>query len=373
MKIKESPEDFIVEEITPEGKTIKVGEKTSWKDGKGDYLIFVLEKKNWNTIEALKEIAIRAHSSKKRFSFAGTKDRRAITTQRASAWKISKEQLENIKIKDLEIKPVSYEKNGLHLGDLKGNRFTIRVKEPGEMRNPKSKIPNFFGEQRFGKKRPVTHLVGKAIVNEQYQRAVETYLWECFPEESEEEKEARTRLAKEKNFSEALKYFPRHLKYERTLLGHLSNKPNDYVGALNALPRKLLLLFVHAYQSHLFNKILTKRKTIGLEPKEGDILEDGIPTGPLYGYELELATGKQGEIEKETLSQEWLNLSDFKLHGMPSLSSKGLRRKLYFDIKDFKVLEKKPDELTVRFTLSKGVYATTVLNYLFGSAKAPHT
>lgn len=366
MIIKEKPEDFVVEEITSEGEILEVGKPQAWKGGEGDYLIFVLEKKNWDTIGALREIAIRAKVSKRRFSFAGTKDRRAVTTQRVSAWKISKEQLEDLKIKDITLKPIQYSQEPVRLGDLWGNRFTVVVKGAKYMKKPNDKIPNFFGPQRFGEVRPITHLVGRAIVNEQYELAVETYLCQSFPKEKEEERLARERLLKEGNYAEALKYFPRHLKYERTLLGHLAKAPKDYVGALSALPKSLLLMFVHAYQAYLFNKVLEKRlKLIGLEPTKGDILAEGVPTGPLFGYEVMLATGKPGEIEHEVLSEEWLELEDFKIYGMPFLSTKGSRRPLYITIKDFQILEKVKDYIKVRFSLPKSTYATTVLSYLF--------
>ena len=366
MRIKEKPEDFIVEEITPDGEVLEVGKPVTWRGGDGDYLVFVLEKKNWNTMGALREIAIRARVSKKRFSFAGTKDRRAITTQRVSAWKLTKEQLSKIKIKDITLKPICYSKEPVVLGDLVGNRFTISVGDAGHMRKPDGRVPNFFGPQRFGESRPITHLVGKAIVNEQYQLAVEIYLYESFRTEREDDRLARERLAKEKDYAEALNYFPKYLKYERSLLGHLAKAQNDYVGALNALPRNLLLMFVHAYQSYLFNKVLEKRQKIGLDIMKGDIVENGVPTGPLFGYEVMLATGKPGEIEREVLSDEWLDIEDFRINGMPFLSTKGSRRPLYTAVKDFQLLEKAKDHVKIRFSLPKGTYATTVLSYLFG-------
>ncbi|MCD4739851.1 tRNA pseudouridine(13) synthase TruD [archaeon] len=365
MRIKEQPEDFIVEEITPKGHILEVDKELKWVNSKGEYLVFALQKKNWNTMSAINEIALRAHVSKKRFEFAGTKDRRAITIQRASARNLKKEHLERIKIKDIKLTPLMYSDKPVNLGNLSGNRFTLLVKDIDKMKSPKEKIPNFFGVQRFGERRPITHLVGKALVNEQYKLAVEIYLWENFNTESPEEQEARKRLAKEKDYEQALKYYPKHLKYERTLLGQLAKSPENFVGALNTLPRKLVLMFVHAYQSYLFNKVLQKRLELGFDPMEGDILDGNVPTGPLYGFESKLAEGKQGEIEQETLSSEWLELKDFQLHGMPYLSTRGLRRPLYIELEDFKVLEKGSDWVRVRFSLSKGVYATTVLEFLF--------
>jgi tRNA pseudouridine13 synthase len=366
MKIKEKPEDFIVEEITPDGQLLEVGQPVKWKGGKGDYLVLVLEKKNWNTMGALKELSKRLHVSRKRLSFAGTKDRRAVTTQRVSVYGVSEQQLQNVGcVKDLDLRPLEYSEKPVKLGDLSGNRFTITLKELKKLKKP-GEIPNFFGPQRFGEARPITHLVGRAIVNEQYAKAVETYLWKSFPEEPKREREARKKLSREKDFQQALSFFPKHLKYERTLLSSLAKNPKDYVGALNCLPRKLLLLFVHAYQSFLFNQVLEERlnKGWGLKPVKGDLLEDGVPTAPLYGFESELASGEPGEIEERVLEREWLSLKDFEIHGMPFLSSPGMRRKISFQVRDFEVLEQNKSQAKIRFSLPPGVYATTALDYL---------
>ncbi len=369
MRIKEKPEDFIVEEIRPDGHVLARGEEYKFREksacspGEGA-LIFVLEKNNWGTIGAIREIAKRLRISQKRLNFAGTKDRRAITTQRCSVQGLEREALEALKIKDIILKPLAYGAE-VKLGDLTGNRFTILVKDVDPDKKLPEVIPNYFGEQRFGTLRPITHLVGKAIVEENVKEAVETYLFKWFDAEPEEDKEARKRLKKELDYTTALGYYPHHLTYERTLLGRLAEAPDDYAGALRRLPRKLLLMFVHAYQSDLFNRVLDKRRALGLEPLEGDILQDGVPTGPLYGYESELATGKQGEIEMDLLEDEWLELGQFSLHKMPELSSRGLRRPLTVKVQGLEILEKGSDWLRMRFSLPKGCYATTVLQEMF--------
>ncbi len=369
MRIKERPEDFVVEEITPEGHVLEVGKEFTFKQecpgspGEGS-LIFVLEKNNWDTMGAVKEIARRLHISQRRMGFAGTKDRRAITTQRCSVQGLKREALEELAIKDITLKPLAYGAE-VKLGDLKGNRFTILVKGIDPNRELAETVPNYFGEQRFGATRPITHLVGKAIVEENVKAAVETYLFKWFDAEPAEDREARQRLEKEMSYAAALDYYPQHLKYERTLLGTLAQKPDDYAGALRKLPRKLLIMFVHAYQSDLFNRVLGIRRELGFEPMDGDILEGGVPTGPLYGYESELASGKQGEIEREVLEDEWLELSQFALHKMPELSSKGMRRPLTVKVQGLEVMEKGSDWMRLRFSLPKGCYATTVLQEMF--------
>ncbi|MCK4327613.1 MAG: tRNA pseudouridine(13) synthase TruD [Candidatus Diapherotrites archaeon] len=356
MIIKQSPQDFVVEEITLDGEVLEVGKEYSFSGGEGEHLVFVLEKTNWATMGAMKELGKRLHCSEKRLGFAGTKDRRAVTTQRCSAWNVKKEELDKVNIKDITLKPLCYGER-VGLGDLWGNRFTITVREfDGEGKMPE-KIPNFFGPQRFGGQRPITHLVGKAIVNGQFHDAADIYLFETM--EGDPEREVREKCRGD--YARALKEFPMHLKYERSMLGWLAKSPGDWVGALRALPRKLLVMFVHAYQSHLFNRVLEER---GIEPRKGDVLEEGVPTGPLFGMECPLAAGEAGEIERRVLEGEWLGLRDFEIHGMPDLTSKGMRRRLWIEPKGFEVLEGGGSWIKVRFSLPKGCYATTALDYL---------
>ena len=359
MLIKQTPQDFVVEEITPDGTVLEAGATPVFAGGSGEHLVFVLEKQDWDTIAAVSEVAKRLHCSEKRLGFAGTKDRRALTAQRCSVWKLTPEQLAGVKIKDILLKPLCYGER-VGLGDLQGNRFTITVRDfhgKGEMPGT---IPNFFGPQRFGETRPITHLVGKAIVTGRFHDAVDIYLFDTF--DTDRDRELRTSCRGD--YAKALREYPTKLRYERMLLEALARNPHNYTGALRALPRKLLVMFVHAYQSHLFNRVLEKRLERGLEPREGDVLEGGVPTGPLYGVDCPLASGEQGKVERAVLEAEWLQLTDFVIHGMPDLTSKGMRRPLTVQLTGFEVLERGEDWMKVRFSLPKGCYATTALDYL---------
>ncbi len=363
----ERPQDFIVEEITPDGTVLEVGKDWKFEGSTGEHLICVLEKINWDTNKAIKFISRQLHVSRKRIGFAGTKDKWAWTSQRISIWGIKEEDVQKIKLKDIQVKPLAYG-DRINLGDLWGNRFTIKSKDmglkTGELaENPPRDIPNYFGIQRFGEKRPVTHLVGKAIVKEDLEKAVKTYLAWIGPGERDETKEARAKLAEDWDWKKALSYFPNQLSYERTLLQHLANHPRDYANALRKLPRNLLKMFVHGYQSVLFNKYLAIRiESLGLGENEGDIIINDKITGPLYGYSMKLAGGKPGEIEKDILKSEGLELTDFKIKSLPEASSKGARRPIVSVVYNFNATN---DSIT--FKLEKGCYATTVLDFIFGN------
>jgi len=347
-EIKREPEDFIVEEITPDKKVLEIGKAYKFKESEGDQLICVLQKKRWDTNLAISEIAHRLFVSRKRIGFAGTKDKRAITTQRISLWKIK--NADKLRIKDMVLTPLEYSDKRIELGDLWGNRFTIKVYTKKRLKKL-AKVPNFFGVQRFGDTRPITHLVGKEIVRGSFEDAVKMYLTRVFPRESKEAKAARKKLAKKWDYADALKYFPYGLRFERTLLGHLVNNENDYIGALRKLPKFLKIMFVHAYQSYIFNEFL--KEVISKKAK--------YSKGQLFGYESKI----DNEIEKKILKKERIEPKDFFIRSMPEMSSKGEKRELYISLKDFKVLEKGSGYYTVRFSLPKGCYATTVIEQLF--------
>lgn len=356
-EIKREPEDFVVEEITPDGKVIEAGGTHSFDEkSEGEQLVCALQKRNWDTNLAIRAVAERLHVSKNRIGFAGTKDKRAVSAQRISIWGAKPEDIARVRLRDISVQALGRSKDRIELGDLWGNRFTIKVYSEKKLGKIPKKIPNYFGVQRFGETRPLTDEIGELVVKGDLQGAVKTYLAKIFPGESDESKEARARLAKDWDYREALKYFPMTLGFERTLIGHLAEHPNDYAGALRKLPKFLKIMFVHALQSRLFNRFLDEAIKQKKKLKEG----------PLYGYELKL----KNQLEKDVLKKSGFRLDEFFVRWMPEMSSKGERRALSVELKDFEVLEKGEGSCVLRFSLPRGCYATTVIDYLFCDRKA---
>ena len=141
-------------------------------------------------------------------------------------------------------------------------------------------------------------------------------------------------------------------------------------------------MFVHAYQSYLFNKAVSERTKLGIDKYvEGDIIIDNEehlvhefgdeineriknfefhPTAPLFGSKVPLADGELGEMEQKILDDEGVTLEEFKVPKMPRLGSHGLRRAMRFKIWDASA--KATDEgVLVEFSIPKGCYATAVL------------
>jgi tRNA pseudouridine13 synthase len=205
-------------------------------------------------------------------------------------------------------------------------------------------------------------LVGREILRGNFEEAVLIYLSKVFEGENDESVEARRILSETKNFKDALKRFPKNLGYEISMLNHLASKPDDFRGALRALPEGLSKMFVHAYQSYIFNKSLSRyiEREIVVEklPLVGFVPLRGCPTGQ----------SQPDELTEKILVEEGVNVEDFRVKGMSDLSSKGELRDCFECMQDFKIIEAGKDELyegrnkvSLSFSLGPGVYATTLL------------
>ncbi len=405
--IKTKPADFFVREIT---------NREEKEEGK--YLIAELTKENWDTHSVIREISRRLGISRNRIGFAGTKDKFAVTTQKISIWDMDEKELERVKIADVELKEIGRSNKAVSLGDLCGNEFEIVIRGiEGKKEKIKVKIatiskeienaggiPNFFGVQRFGTRRPITHVVGKRLIKGKLKEAVTSYIADIFPEESEEAKRARM-LCKEGDLKECLKRMPPFLRYEKAMLNELVKNETEekFLSAFFVLPKTLQKLFVHAYQAYLFNLVLSSRKKQNIPFNEalvGDVVcfrnefgfadvdkgrvervtEEKIEginrlikhgrafvTAPLFGYETEFAEGVEGEIERKVLEEEGVELNEFYIEKIPEISSKGIRRPILVPVKlsneEVSDDDMNPDrkKVKLKFFLPKGSYATVVL------------
>src|SRR3989442_13803942 len=179
-------------------------------------------------------------------------------------------------------------------------------------------FPNFFGLQRFGSVRPITHVVGRHIVRGEFQEAVDTYVANPIEGEGTESYEVRAALRDTGDVHAALRPYPKSYGFEKAILNHLAVNHEDYVGALQQLPFNLLLMFVHGYQSYLFNQILSERMRRGIpihEPVAGDLvlpadrrgLPHPAPGSAVTCHHFERGTGRCRQ------SKDWGNARLFLL------------------------------------------------------------
>ncbi len=370
--MKSRPEDFIVEEIMPDGGILEIDRQTSRPDEDGRFVHFVLQKKDWATSAAIMEIAKRLRCSHKKFNFAGTKDKTAISTQLVSCFQADKEKILSLRIKDIQINGAWAAHDKIRLGSLLGNRFTIRLEGADDSNvqaihdEIEGRFPNYFGEQRFGSTRRNTHLVGEKLLQDDPEGAAGIFLCGSAGEEHAMAKAARKELEETGDYARALKAFPKHLRLERKMIAYLAGHAGDYAGALKQLPRTTLLLFVHAVQSHVFNLLLSERLAEGeLELEQGEYFcgeklgfpdaesaeAEGWIVGKLIGYETML-----NSREKEMMGRLGLDKDSFRLKSLPEIASKGTRRTLLAPLKDFNY-----SDSIFRFSLPSGSYATMAM------------
>ncbi|RQG90137.1 tRNA pseudouridine(13) synthase TruD [Natrarchaeobius halalkaliphilus] len=391
------------------------------------HLVFRATLRGWDTNDFASRLSDALGISRERVNWAGTKDKYAVTTQLFSVYGTDPSALPSVDGADLEV--LGRAGRRLEFGDLAGNGFEIVVSGPDHPENasqigdelrdfggfgggsgPDSDgrdaggstpigVPNFFGQQRFGSRRPVTHAVGLEIVRGDWEGAVMAYLGNPTDAEPDGTQDARTFVEETRDWKEALERFPNRLRYERSMLHELTECAGDpdeetFRAALERLPSNLQRLFVHAAQSYAFNLMVSERLERGLpfeRPVAGDMVcfsdtdaPEGLElpdtdrsqrvddrrveavtrhcergrafvTAPLVGTDTDLADGEQGEIERAVLADLDLDPADFDLPD--EFHSSGTRRAIL--VRTGIDLERDP--LSLSFSLPKGSYATVVL------------
>ncbi len=268
------------------------GGNDNWKGHKRwpvdlpQYLEFTLCKENKETQDAMGVISRILHTKPRDFGFAGTKDRRGVTSQRMTLHKVRASRLAKLKLFQMKVGNFKYVDRELGLGDLKGNLFTLTLRgvEGGtedtvtravnELKL--SGVINYFGLQRFGTHAIGTHEIGAALLRGAWAEVHDLILR---PRDGDNEDAAAARaIYKETgDAAAALKRMPRYCNAERGLLEALGRcGKNDLVNPLSGIPRTTRKMYVHAYQSYMWNKAASERvRRHGLSrPVAGDLIVD---------------------------------------------------------------------------------------------------
>ena len=429
--LKARVSDFRVEEIS----------SAVALDPRGRFTVAKVTLTNWETNKFIGKLASQLKISRNRIFFSGTKDKRAIT-QQVFVIDSTKAKIDAVEISDAEIEIIGRTHQKIGFGHHKGNRFTIVVRgcshENGkpmteddvinEIDHIKEKLaenigqnlfPNWIGPQRFGAGRPVTAEVGKHVLLGNYQDAVMTYLSMEGISENDDVAAFRKMIREQGIVEKALELMPNWLNFERYILTHLLNNPEDWLGAFKKLPNNLQLMTIHAAQSVIFNRSLKMRIDSGYSistPIIGDLVgrlddksqlsanscvlveERTLPrisrncelgrlatTGPLPGSEIRTCGGKIGAIEEEAIRLSGLENCDWNNNEIQRLSTKGTRRALVtsFEELHYEIVpiadsdslgdkwQSGPSEnsrwhpegacVRFRFNLPTGSYATTLL------------
>jgi len=316
-------------------------------------------------------IASKLNIRKKFIGVAGMKDTDAVSIQTISVpATVDEEKIKKLnEIEGIEVLGVYRIRRKIRPGMLFGNNFEVFVREcvcdEEKLKRIRAEItakgcPNFFGYQRFGTVRPNTHLLGKYLVKRQYSDFIRELVYKVYEKESEEAKVAR-KLAENGSYSEALETMPRSLWLERKVVKMLKEGLKEKQ-IVERLDRQMLRFFVNAYQSYLFNLMVSKRMEKGyplLTRISGDFVKGGLPAFPLLGVKSKLPKDESGELVKEVIEKEDVELRDFKLE-VGNIKVLGNIRKipLVFDSLQYEVIN---SSIKLKFWLEKGSYATMLL------------
>ncbi|MCM2265877.1 MAG: tRNA pseudouridine(13) synthase TruD [Desulfuromonadales bacterium] len=385
--LRQEPADFFVEEI-PLYEAC----------GEGDHLYVTVEKSGITTFDLLHHLARALHCPERELGYAGLKDARAVTRQTVSIPARRPQDVAGLELPGVRILGARMHRNKLRLGHLAGNRFHIRIHRPQPEALPRAEailgvlqnlgVPNRFGDQRYGVLGN-SHRIGRAILTGDFTAAVREVIGN--PTEIRHPDWQAAALAyRAGNLDEALSLLPRHCHPERHLLEALraGRAPRE---AVLSLSRKLLRLYLSAYQSSLFDRLVDMRLNSlerlwpgdlamkhvngacfevadpAIEQPRADAFEIS-PTAPLFGCKVPFAGGQAGLLERSLLDKEQLTPNAFRLPG--GLTMEGERRALRVPLHEVTV-NTDADDLLIAFRLPKGSFATAVLHEVMKNATDP--
>ncbi len=373
--IKARPEDFVVEEVLADGTLVAVG-GVSLRPRVGNWTWIHVVKRNVDTLKLVIRLSKALGLSPRDVSIGGIKDTRAVTSQIIS---VRGDAANLPKIPNVEFLGLWPMDRPITPSLIYGNRFTVVIRSVERIECAEETLkmlhavalPNYYGYQRFGTIRPVSHLLGKALLRKDAEGFFDTMFCRIFPHESDSAKKAR-QLACRGEYQKALEAFPKKFLEERAVLRRLAGGV-DLWNAIMSIPVQILRIYVEAAQSYLFNVFLSRRMELGpLEkPIEGELVElngqvvyyveglGGEVVLPVVGPGARIPRGKVGEALLRVLKEEGLEMESF-LKMPKGLRAYGSYRKARLEAKDFHWRVAGRD-VELRFTLPRGSYATVLL------------
>jgi len=381
-RIKQRPEDFVVEEIPAYEAS-----------GEGDHVYFQVEKIGISTHDAVKALARALGVAPREIGYAGLKDAQALARQIFSLEHADPDRIAALEMPRLRVVWVSRHRNKLRIGHLAGNRFVLKLRgipadRHGDVRAvldvvERRGVPNYFGEQRFGA-RGDTWRIGRALLLRDAEEAVSWMAGRPGPADTGKVLRAREHFDAG-DYERAEKAWPGGFRDAIRLCRAMARSKGDAKRALRVIDRSLLRLYTAAYHAWLFNQVLAERMgeldrvlvgDLAWKHDNGAVFEvldaeaeapraarfEISPSGPLFGRRTSLPGGRPGELERGVLARAGHALEDFARTG--PLEWKGGRRPLRFRPERLAVSAGADDAgefLEIAFELPPGCYATSLL------------
>jgi len=361
-KIRINPENFEVSELISKRATNSITDESG-------YAVYKLKKKKIDTNHALSGVF---RKTGVRLKSLGLKDASAVTEQYVGSPHKGK-PIEDFSTEKYSLTKIGFTKKPLSKKDMIGNNFKIQISDCSDglsSFNEHNHVLNFYGYQRFGSKRPVTHLIGKAILHRDFDMAVDLILSFTSSYDSAENSEIREKLSDKTNYKKYYDQVPSQMDIEKIVLKEMIDH-DDSIRAIRAIPLSLRRFYIQAYQSFIFNQSLSSAFLDGenlFAAKSGDVcydsksiigkFKDGIEqylSLPFVGYSYYKKTRFDHQISK-ILIQEEITPKDFFIKEMQEVSSEGGFRQASIHCSDYF-----SNKNNVEFSLSRGSFATILL------------
>jgi tRNA pseudouridine13 synthase len=386
MKVKQQPDDFQVEE-----------EPAVAPGGEGPFAFYRLEKRGWSTPDALAAVRRRWGVEPRRLSYGGLKDRHAQTVQYLSIFRGPRRGLrqQGIAVEYLGQLPHPYSSR-----DIRCNRFRLVLRDLDDDARRRAEVrlgplaaegvPNYFDDQRFGSVAgPEGDFIGRLLVRGRFEDALRLALTGPYEYDRAAQKEEKRLLtAHWGDWGKAKEVLPRG--HARSLADYLRVHPGDYRGAVARLRPELRGLYLSAYQSHLWNRLLARWLRTHCRPQQ--LRDMPLRLGPvpfhagldpaqlqeLTALRLPLPSARlkldpadpNAGLVNSVLAEEGLGLRDLQVRGIRELFfSRGERAGLCVPAGlsgEFAADDRHPGRhrLTLAFELPRGSYATLVVKAL---------
>ncbi|XP_077196456.1 pseudouridylate synthase 7 homolog isoform X2 [Paroedura picta] len=331
--------------------------KHSWPKSRGSYCHFVLYKENKDTMDAINVLSKFLRVKPNIFSYMGTKDKRAITVQEIAVLRITAQRLAHLNkcLMNFKLGNFSYKNHPLKLGELQGNHFTVVLRnitgtedqiQQAMLSLREIGFINYYGMQRFGTTAVPTYQVGRAILQNNWNEVMDLILKPRPGAEKGYLVKCREEWAKTKDPAAALKKLPVKRCVEGQLLRGLSKYGlKNIISAFGIIPRNNRLMYIHSYQSYVWNNMVSKRiEEYGLRAVSGDLvlkggtavyIEEADVDGysihdvvmPLPGFDVVYPKHKIGEAYREILAADNLDINNMN-HKIRDYSLSGAYRKI---------------------------------------------
>jgi tRNA pseudouridine13 synthase len=390
MKLKQQPDDFRVEELTDIAPT-----------DAGRFALYRLEKRGWTTPDALQIVRRRWKIAPRRVSFGGLKDRHAHTIQYFTILRGPWRRLTHQQIHVEYLGPVEQPYTSQN---IRANRFdlTIRDLHPADVALAEESlaevreqgVPSYFDDQRFGSASDPAKFMAPALVQGDYERALRLALVEPYEHDRAAAKKEKAILRNHwGNWVRCQTHLPPG--QARQVVDYLVEHPDDYQGAIGQLRPELRGLYLSAYQSFLWNRMLARwlRQHVSSEQLQPVRLHLGelpmhrkldIETWEkLRGLLLPLPHARwpfepgdpRAELMDAVLREDGLERAQLQLQNLRGLFfSKGERPALCMPAELSAVsgndeINSGKRKLALHFELPRGAYATLVVKRALGNGQ----